>query len=236
MRHAAPQRAADHLFGRSAPHDTCAPPRTLFALTRALPRAEIDFPDFVQLAVPGQVPQAPPALLLHTVPGRRQQATLAALQGLRPEGETVLPAGIQPSKPHCFCIKMTRGSFVDYTRRCEPRVLRPGWRRLTGARLPCWRSCLLHCGVSDGAARVYNFDQHGYHLERWREAISVPLEQIGDFDAALRAHDKIHRDRGVPCVPLGLPCRLCGVRHPLSAACADTKTRGTTATTTRCRS
>ena len=78
------------------------------------------------------MPQAPPALLLHTVPGRRQQATLAALQGLRPEGETVLPAGIQPSKPHCFCIKMTRGSFVDYTRRCEPRVLRPGWRRLTG--------------------------------------------------------------------------------------------------------
>ena len=50
---------------------------------------------------------------------------------------------------------------------------------------------------------MYNFDQHGYHLERWREAISVPLEQIGDFDAALRAHDKIHRDRGVPCVPLG---------------------------------
>ena len=101
----------------------------------------------MQLAVPGQAPQAPPALLLHTVPGRRQQATLAALQGLRPEGGTVLPAGIQPSKPHCFCIKMTRGSFVDYTSKCaslQPRVPRPGWRRLTGARLPCRRSCLLH--------------------------------------------------------------------------------------------
>ena len=109
-----------------------APPTPLTGLLTHTRAAEIDFPDFVQLAVPGQVPQAPPALLLHTVPGRRQQATLAALQGLRPEGETVLPAGIQPSKPHCFCIKMTRGSFVDYTRRCaslQPRVLRPGWHR-----------------------------------------------------------------------------------------------------------
>ena len=61
---------------------------------------------------------------------------------------------------------------------------------------------------------MYNFDQHGYHLERWREAISVPLEQIGDFDAALRAHDKIHRDRGVPCVPLGSRAgsEVCGTR------------------------
>jgi hypothetical protein len=133
---------------------------------------ERDFPDFVQLSVG--------SLVLRTLDGRLHQATVKALgqAGLQPESEVTLPADIQESKPHCFCIKMTRGSFVDYT-----------------------RSCLLHCGISNSQGQVYNFDQHGYHLERWRESISVPLEGLDtliDIDVEVVAHDRHHRQLGEP--------------------------------------
>ena len=131
--------------------------------------SERDFPDFVQVTVG--------PLVLRTLHGRLHQATLRALAatGLQPESEVTLPAGIQGSNPHCFCIKMTRGSFVDYT-----------------------RSCLLHCGISDSQGQVYNFDQHGYHLDRWRESISVPIEGVDGIDAAVAAHDRHHRGLGDP--------------------------------------
>lgn len=140
-------------------------PQTTFSVER-------DFPDFVQLTVG--------SLVVRTLHGRLYQATVKALSqaGLQPESEVTLPAGIQASKPRCFCIKMTRGSFVDYT-----------------------RSCLLHCGISDSQSQVYNFDQHGYHLERWRESISVPLDDLPariDVDAAVAAHDRHHRQLGTP--------------------------------------
>ena len=134
--------------------------------------AERDFPDFIQLTVG--------PLVLRTLDGKLHQDTVRALAqaGLQPESEVTLPAGIQASKPYCFCIKMTRGSFVDYT-----------------------RSCLLHCGISDSQGQVYNFDQHGYHLDRWRESISVPLDDLDaliDIDAAVAAHDRHHRQLGEP--------------------------------------
>jgi|EP01047_Picozoa_sp_COSAG01_P051226 hypothetical protein len=50
--------------------------------------------------------------------------------------ESLVPPLIKPSVPHSFCIKMTRGSFVDYT-----------------------RSCLLHCGIADRTGCVWNFDE-----------------------------------------------------------------------------
>lgn len=132
--------------------------------------AERDFPDFIQLSVG--------SLVLRTLDGRLHQATIKALgqAGLQPESEVTIPAGIQRSKPHCFCIKMTRGSFVDYT-----------------------RSCLLHCGISNAQGQVYNFDQHGYHLDRWRESISVPLDGLNALiDVELAAHDRHHRQLGEP--------------------------------------
>ena len=140
--------------------------------------AERDFPEFIQLNVGS-------ALVLRTLPGRLHTATLRALDatGLQPESEVTLPADIQVSKPHCFCIKMTRGSFMDYT-----------------------RNCLLHCGVSNSQGLVYNFDQNGYHLERWTESISVPLEGIRDMNAAVAAHDKVHRERGEAYRDVGHNC------------------------------
>jgi hypothetical protein len=93
------------------------------------------------------------------------------------------PVSLQPlpvlliSKPHCFCIKMSRGPFADYT-----------------------PTCLLHCGVSDARGRVYSFDEHGYHLGQWREAISVPLggREMRDMDEAVATHDSAHKNRGQP--------------------------------------
>ena len=93
------------------------------------------------------------------------------------------PVSLQPlpvllrSKPHCFCIKMSRGPFADYT-----------------------PTCLLHCGVSDARGRVYSFGEHGYHLGQWREAISVPLggREMRDMDEAVATHDSAHKNRGQP--------------------------------------
>jgi hypothetical protein len=55
-------------------------------------------------------------------------------------------------------------------------------------------SCLLHCGDSNYQGLVYNLDQDGYRLEHWPESFSVPLEGISGMDAALAAHDTVHRD------------------------------------------
>jgi hypothetical protein len=56
------------------------------------------------------------------------------------------------SAPLCMCIRMTAGSFVDYN-----------------------DSCLLHCGISDSAGRVHNFDERGARQSRYRIS-SVPAE------------------------------------------------------------
>jgi hypothetical protein len=52
------------------------------------------------------------------------------------------PSGILESRPMCVCIKMTVGSFTNYS-----------------------STSLLHCGISDSRGRVYNFDEGGYHVD-----------------------------------------------------------------------
>jgi hypothetical protein len=130
---------------------------------------EIDFPALVTFEMPdGRV--------LQTLPGQHRTEAMAemvslASRGLLPnaigapipgggglEGviESSQPPLIVGSMPYCFCIKMTRGSYTDYT-----------------------RSCLLHCGISDDKGRVFNFDEGGHHVDRsWRESICVPLSEI----------------------------------------------------------
>ena len=79
-------------------------------------------PDFVKLTMGSLVVRTP-----HEAPSSYAENIESGR--LQPESELAYHR-IQGSKPHCFCIKMTRGSFVDYT-----------------------RSCLLHCGIPIRRAR-----------------------------------------------------------------------------------
>lgn len=98
----------------------------------------------------------------------------AAVPRDRLDDAKTLTCPIGRSKARCFCIKMTLGSFAEYT-----------------------SSSLLHAGVSDSAGRVYNFDERGRRVERaWSECVSVPLSLTGvddeAFDNQLREYDRIH--------------------------------------------
>lgn len=158
---------------------------------------EIDFPPLVDVHLPD-------GRRLHTLPGQKRAQTLAEVNselglvtgggvyGEQPREDT-FPALIYASRPHCFVIKMTRGSFRDYT-----------------------RSCLLHCGISDSRGMVFNFDERGHHRDTsWRESICVPLNaevtqalsargddsrggNVRSFDRALAEHDAAHIAAGQP--------------------------------------
>jgi hypothetical protein len=81
---------------------------------------------------------------------------------------TLLPPLIVPSMPHSFCIQMTRGSFVDYT-----------------------RSCLLHCGIADSTGCVWNFDEVSsmHTAPATTPSITVPVWLPRcDFDCPASAH------------------------------------------------
>merc|ERR1712046_326885 len=97
------------------------------------------------------------------------------------------PSGIIESRPMCVCIKMTVGSFTNYS-----------------------STSLLHCGISDSRGRVYNFDESGYHVDAsWKESICIPIGGTWDsqaFDAALTSFHADHSKRGVRYQALGPNC------------------------------
>eukprot|EP01047_Picozoa_sp_COSAG01_P103714 COSAG01_NODE_33139_length_569_cov_2.293617_1_plen_146_part_01 len=68
------------------------------------------------------------------------------------------------SQPHCICIRMSTGSFVDYT-----------------------STSILHCGISNSNGLVFHFDETGYHRDHWEECVSVPLSGVSSIDSELRA-------------------------------------------------
>jgi len=95
---------------------------------------------------------------------------------------------ISKNGPYEILIKMTVGSFRNYT-----------------------ETCLLHCGISDSKGKVFNFDQNGYHEDaRWPEAIRIKLSEgqiaADKWDESLKNFTLIHKLTGKPYRPLEYNC------------------------------
>jgi hypothetical protein len=117
--------------------------------------------------------------------GRNATGALVVLYG-RQENNSVLAhvtAGISRSMAGCICIRMSSGSFAEYS-----------------------HSSMLHAGLSDSHGRVHHFDETGHHVdEYWPESICVPLfAALRDpdscagrlWDSALASFHDVHSRTG----------------------------------------
>ena len=75
---------------------------------------------------------------------------------------TFMESPIVASQPCSICIRMSLGSFLDYT-----------------------RESLLHCGISNSQGLVFHFDENGHHRSKWVECVCYRLDinQMKDLKA-----------------------------------------------------
>ena len=120
-----------------------------------------DYPSLIEFTEMNRVKLRLGTLITYVDKGVRGDRTNGIDDG------TIRPP-ITSSLPHSVCICVSGSSFKSYHRRS-----------------------ILHCGVSDSSACVYNFDEKGYHRDiRWKECINIDLKHYinitdEEWDAAL---------------------------------------------------